>query len=65
MLWTLRVIAEAKALPRRLVVVTDGGDGNWSVATICFYGLLLAKGVFEEVRFFFILILFQTPCVRV
>ena len=43
------VISAAKQnIPKRFVQLLDGGDGNWSVAGICFYGLLLIIGLFTE-----------------
>ena len=33
--------AQGRRIPDDIVVVTDGGDGNWSVATICFWALLV------------------------
>ena len=45
MLYTLLgIVAELgrkRCLPKDLKVLTDGGDGNWSVATCCFYALLV------------------------
>jgi len=38
-----------KPLPEHLQVLTDGGDGNWSVATCCFYGMLVKEGIFKSV----------------
>lgn len=51
MLFTLLQIVRTggKNLPSELNVLTDGGDGNWSVATCCFYGMLVHFGVFKIV----------------
>ena len=38
-----------------LNVLTDGGDGNWSVATACFYGLLVGIDIFKVTSPFVIL----------
>ena len=48
---TLLTIARnsKKMLPRELNVLTDGGDGNWSVATTCFYALLVYYDIFEVI----------------
>jgi hypothetical protein len=51
MVLTLLTVAKTskKLLPRELNVLTDGGDGNWSVATTCFYALLVHYSIFEVI----------------
>ena len=50
MLFNLLTLAATndKPLPDMLNIQTDGGDGNWTNATLCFYGLLCKWGVFKR-----------------
>ena len=51
MLFNLLSVAatSGKPLPEELIVLTDGGDGNWSAATSCFYSLLVKVGLFKRI----------------
>jgi hypothetical protein len=35
-----------------VTIVTDGGDGNWSVATLCFYALLIKLKIIDSCRIY-------------
>ena len=43
MVWNLRLIAARGRLQERLVILTDGGDGNWGLVSWSVYGLLVKE----------------------